>query len=173
MNAFRSLWTLRPARIALRTLNPLRALVALRIGQCERAIAAQIAAEPPMAERAERVQQVPGIGPVVAAVLQAQMPELGTLSDGEAAALAGLAPYNRDSGPHRGVRRIRGGRAPLRCALYMAALSAVRHDRILREFYTRLCAAGKKPLVALTAAMRKLVVLLNRMLRKPQFKLAQ
>jgi transposase len=152
-----------------------RALLVLlerQIGQCERAIAAQIAAEQPMAERAARVQQVPGIGPVVAAVLQAQMPELGTLSDGEAAALAGLAPYNRDSGPCKGVRRIRGGRAPLRCALYMAALSAVRHDRILREFYTRLCAAGKKPLVALTAAMRKLVVLLNRMLRKPQFKLA-
>ena len=144
-----------------------------QIAECDRAIAAQIAADAEMKARAERVQQVPGIGPVVAAVLQAGMPELGTLSDGEAAALAGLAPYNRDSGPWKGTRRIRGGRAPVRCALYMAALSAVRHDRILREFYTRLCAAGKKPLVALTAAMRKLVVLLNRMLRKPQFKLAQ
>lgn len=153
-----------------------RALLVLldrQIAQCERAIAAQIAADAAMKARAERLQQVPGIGPVVAAVLQAHMPELGTLTDNEAAALAGLAPYNRDSGPWKGTRHIRGGRAPVRCALYMAALSAVRHDRILREFYTRLCAAGKKPLVALTAAMRKLVVLLNRMLQKPQFKLAQ
>ena len=112
------------------------------------------------------------MGPVVAAVLQAQRPELGTLREGEAAALAGLAPYHRDSGPWKGTRQIRGGRAPVRCALDMAALSAVRHDRILREFYTRLRAAGKKPLVALTAAMRKLVELLNRMLQKPDFQLA-
>jgi transposase len=152
-----------------------RALLALlerQIAQCERAIAAQIAADKTMQARTERLQQVPGIGPVVAAVLQAQMPELGTLRAGEAAALAGLAPYNRDSGPWKGTRHIRGGRAPVRCALYMAALSAVRHDRILREFYTRLRTAGKKPLVALTAAMRKLIVLLNRMLHNPQFQLA-
>jgi transposase len=150
----------------------LLALLTRQIAQCDRAIAAQLAADKAMKARAERVQQVPGIGPVVAAVLQAQMPELGSLSEGEAAALAGLAPYNRDSGPWKGTRRIWGGRAPVRCALYMAALSAVRHDAILRDFYTRLCAAGKKPLVALTAAMRKLVVLLNHMLRKPNFKLA-
>jgi len=125
-----------------------------------------------MKTRAERVQQVPGIGPVVAAILQAQMPELGALRDTEAAALAGLAPYNRDSGPRKGTRSIWGGRASVRCALYMAALSAVRHDPILRNFYTRLRAAGKKPLVALTAVMRKLVVLLNHMLSKPTFKLA-
>ena len=100
------------------------------------------------------------------------MPELGALRDTEAAALAGLAPYNRDSGPRKGTRSIWGGRASVRCALYMAALSAVRHDPILRNFYTRLRAAGKKPLVALTAVMRKLVVLLNHMLSKPTFKLA-
>ena len=150
----------------------LLALLARQIAQCDRAIAAQLAADQEMNARAERVQQVPGIGPVVAAVLQAQMPELGTLKEGEAAALAGLAPYNRDSGPRKGTRRIWGGRAPVRCALYMAALSAVRHDPILRDFYARLCAAGKKPLVALTAAMRKLIVLLNHMLRNPHFKLA-
>ena len=150
----------------------LLALLTRQIAQCDRAIAAQLATDKAMKARAERVQQVPGIGPVVAAVLQAHMPELGSLSEGEAAALAGLAPYNRDSGPWKGTRRIWGGRAPVRCALYMAALSAVRHDAILRDFYARLCAAGKKPLVALTAAMRKLVVLLNHMLRKPNFKLA-
>ena len=142
-----------------------------QIAQIERAMATQIAAEQEMAARVARLQQLPGVGAVVAAVLQAEMPELGTLSDGEAAALAGLAPYNCDSGPHKGTRRIRGGRAPVRCALYMAALSAVRHDPILRRFYQRLRGAGKKALVALTAVMRKLVVLLNRMLKNPQFKL--
>ena len=160
----------------------LLALLGRQIAECERAIAAQIAADETMAARAARLQpfgpelmaegQVPGVGAIVAATLQAHLPELGSLSDGEAAGLAGLAPYNRDSGPWKGTRHIRGGRAPARCALYMAALSAVRHDRILREFYTRLCEAGKKPLVALTAAMRKLVVLLNRMLKKPAFTLA-
>jgi transposase len=150
----------------------LLALLTRQIAQCDRAIALQLAADNALKARAERMQQVPGIGPVVAALLQAHMPELGSLSEGEAAALAGLAPYNRDSGPWKGARRICGGRAPVRCALYMAALSAVRHDAILRDFYARLTAAGKKPLVALTAAMRKLVVLLNHMLRKPNFKLA-
>jgi transposase len=150
----------------------LLALLTRQIAQCDRAIAAQLAADEAMKARAERVQQVPGIGPVVAAVLQAHLPELGSLKEGEAAALAGLAPYDRDSGPRKGPRRICGGRAPVRCALYMAALSAVRHDAILRDFYARLCAAGKKPLVALTAAMRKLVELLNHMLSKPTFKLA-
>jgi transposase len=150
----------------------LLALLTRQIAQCDRAITAQLAADEAMKARAERVQQVPGIGPVVAAVLQAHLPELGSLKEGEAAALAGLAPYDRDSGPRKGPRRICGGRAPVRCALYMAALSAVRHDAILRDFYARLCAAGKKPLVALTAAMRKLVELLNHMLSKPTFKLA-
>jgi transposase len=146
-------------------------LLARQIAQCEAAIAAQIEADAQFKARAARVQQVPGIGPVVAATLQAQMPELGHLSAGEAAALAGLAPYNCDSGPQRGQRHIRGGRAAVRCALYMAALSAVRFDPILRAFYQRLVAAGKPCKVALCAVMRKLVVLLNAMLQKPGFQL--
>lgn len=150
----------------------LLALLARQIAACEEAIAAQLENDEAMQTRAERLQQVPGVGPIVAAVLQAEMPELGTLSAGEAAALAGLAPYNCDSGPHKGTRRIWGGRAPVRCILYLAAMSAVRHDPILRSFHTRLRAAGKKPIVALTAVMRKLVVLLNRMLKHPQWQLA-
>lgn len=150
----------------------LLALLARQIAQCDQAIAAQIAADEKMKARAARLQQVPGIGPVVAAVLQAELPELGSLNDEQAAALAGLAPYNRDSGPWKGTRRICGGRAPVRCALYMAALSAVRHDRILCAFYTRLLRAGKKKMVALTAAMRKLLILLNRLLKNPDFTLA-
>lgn len=158
-------------KIALRQSRQLVALMKKQIADCEAEIATQIAAEPEMKTRAARLQEVPGVGPISAAILLSQMPELGTLTDGEAAALAGLAPYNSDSGTASGPRHIRGGRTTVRCALYMAAMSAIRHDRILREFYQRLCAAGKKPIIALTAAMRKLIVLLNRMLKNPDFKL--
>jgi transposase len=150
----------------------LLALLNEQILQCERALAAQIAAEAALQQRASRLQQVPGVGSITAATLLAHLPELGTLSDGAVAALAGLAPYNADSGPRCGQRHIRGGRSQVRTALYMATLSAVRHDPILRRFYTRLRTAGKRPLVALTAAMRKLVVLLNRLLKHPNFQLA-
>ena len=147
------------------------ALLEKQIEQCEEAIAAQIAAEPAMAARAERLRQVPGIGPISAAVLLADMPELGTLNANEAAALVGLAPYNCDSGAQNGPRRIKGGRTSVRCALYMPAMNAVRRDPVLKAFYQRLCERGKKPIVALTAAMRKLIVLLNHMLKNPEFKL--
>jgi transposase len=112
------------------------------------------------------------VGPVVAATVLAEMPELGKLNPQTAAALAGVAPYNQDSGPQKGIRHISGGRQPVRCALYMATLSAVRHDRILKAFYTRLLAAGKKPLVAMTACMRKLIVLMNHLLKNDKFQLA-
>jgi transposase len=154
-------------RQAAALLRSLRA----QIARCDEAIATLIAQDQVTAARAARLQQVPGVGAVTAAVLLAEMPELGTLSDEGAAALAGLAPYNRDSGPWAGTRRIAGGRAPVRCALYMAALSAARHDPILKAFRERLLAAGKKKLVALTAVMRKLIVLLNRMLKNPAFQL--
>ena len=151
----------------------LLALLDKQIAQCDRAMAEQIKADSSMNARAGRLQQVPGIGPIVAAVLQAHLPELGSLTGNEAASLAGLAPHNRDRvALPRAFASSRGGRAPARCALYMASLSAIRHDRILREFYTRLRAARKKPLVALTAVMRKLVVLLNRLLKNPNFVLA-
>lgn len=159
------------AKLLCQQSRKLLELLDRQVAACEKAIAAQIAADEGMKARAERVQQVPGVGPIVAAVLQAGMPELGTLTDGEAAALAGLAPYNCDSGPHKGTRRIWGGRAPVRCILYLAAMSAVRHDPILRAFHRRLRAAGKKPIVALTAVMRKLIVLLNRLLKNPAFTL--
>jgi len=142
-----------------------------QIAQCDAAIAAVIAADDCLAARSARLQQVAGVGCVTAATLLAEMPELGILPDQSIAALAGVAPYNRDSGPFAGTRRIAGGRASVRCALHMAALSAVRHDPILKCFYQRLRAAGKKPKVALTAAMRKLLILLNRMLKHPHMRL--
>lgn len=122
--------------------------------------------------RVERMMQVKGIGKGTATALQAHLPELGTLDDGEAAALSGTAPYNRDSGNYTGSRCIYGGRPAVRRALYMAALTAARYNHILKEFYLRLVKAGKKKKVAQVAVMRKLIVLLNRMLKNPDFSLA-
>jgi transposase len=143
-----------------------------QIEQCDQAITTLIAADIALAHKARRLEAIPGVGPVVAATVLAEMPELGKLSAQTAAALAGVAPYNRDSGPQKGTRHISGGRRTVRCVLYMATLSAVRHDRILKEFYTRLLAAGKKPLVAMTACMRKLIILMNHLLKNDKFQLA-
>jgi transposase len=143
-----------------------------QIQQCDQAITQLIAADNVLAAKAKRLKAIPGVGPVVAATVLAEMPERGQLNRQTAAALAGVAPYNRDSGGQTGTRHISGGRRPVRCALYMATLSAVRHDRILKVFYLRLRAAGKKPLVAITACMRKLVILMNHLLKKPNFSLA-
>lgn len=143
-----------------------------QIAQCDEAITTLIAEDAGLARKARRLEAIAGVGPVVAATVLAEMPELGKLNPQTAAALAGVAPYNRDSGALQGGRHISGGRRPVRCALYMATLSAVRHDRILKEFYLRLRAAGKKPLVALTACMRKLIILMNHLLKNDKFELA-
>jgi transposase len=116
-------------------------------------------------ENSEILQSLTGIGPKVSASLIADMPELGTLTRGKASALAGLAPMNRDSGQFRGRRMIQGGRPAVRQALYMAALVASRHNPVIRAFYQRLRLAGKPAKVALTACMRKLLVILNAMLK--------
>ncbi|MGO8669014.1 MAG: IS110 family transposase [Desulfobaccales bacterium] len=116
-------------------------------------------------ENSEIMQSVTGIGPKVSASLIAVLPELGLLPGNKNTALAGLAPMNRDSGQYRGKRMIQGGRPAVRQALYMAALVASRHNPVIREFYQRLRLAGKPPKVALTACMRKLLVILNAMLK--------
>ena len=143
-----------------------------QIEQMDELIAAQIAADVTLKGQSARLQEVQGIGPVTATTLLAELPELGTLSRNESGALAGVAPYNQDSGEHRGRRTIRGGRVKVRRVLYMAALVASRFNPILKAFYDRLVAAGKPKKVALTAVMRKLVVLLNHLLKYPEFKLA-
>jgi transposase len=158
--------------LCVRQTRQLQKTLEKQIDQCDQLITALIAEDAQLAQKASRLQAIPGVGPVVAATVLAEMPELGKLNPQTAAALAGVAPYNRDSGDHAGWRHISGGRRPVRCALYMATLSAVRHDRILKEFYTRLRTAGKKPLVALTACMRKLVVLMNHLLKNDKFQLA-
>lgn len=111
------------------------------------------------------LQSVPGVGRVTACTLVAQLPELGTLDRQAIAALVGVAPVNKDSGRKSGKRRIYGGRAPVRSTLYMAALSASKHNPIIKRFYERLLARGKEKKVALTACMRKLLVILNAMVR--------
>ena len=111
------------------------------------------------------LQSVPGVGPVLATTLLASLPELGTLNRRAIAALVGVAPLNRDSGTFRGRRMVWGGRAAVRAVLYMGTLVAVRHNPVLRAFYQRLRAVGKLPKVALTACMRKLLTILNAMLK--------
>jgi len=110
-------------------------------------------------------QGVKGIGPVVSITLMADLPELGTLDRWGIAALVGLAPFNRDSGLRRGKRRVWGGRARVRAALYMATLVATRYNPVIKAFYHRLLEAGKVKKVALTACMRKLLTILNAMLK--------
>jgi transposase len=158
--------------LCVRQARQLRHLLEKQIAACDAALAEIIAADADLKAKAQRLDAIPGVGAVTAATVLAELPELGQISSPAAAALVGVAPYNRDSGEQTGARHIAGGRSAVRCALYMATLSAVRHDAILKTFYTRLRAAGKKPKVALVACMRKLVVLMNRLLKNPNFQLA-
>ncbi len=114
-------------------------------------------------EKDDLLRSVPGVGPQVSLTLLAYLRELGTLNRKQIAALVGVAPFNRDSGPHRGKRSVWGGRATVRSTLYMGALVASRCNPVLREFYQRLLEAGKPKKVALTACARKLLTILNSM----------
>ena len=129
-------------------------------------IKAQIAAEPDLAERHAILQSIPGIANVTAAFLVAEMHELGTLDHPQAASLAGVAPQTRQSGKWRGKSFVQGGRSNVRHALYMPALVAIRFNEDLKAKYDQLVAAGKPKKVAITAVMRKLVVLANALLKK-------
>jgi transposase len=122
-------------------------------------------ASPGWREHDELYRSVPGLGPVCARTLGLELPELGTRSRQRIAALGGVAPFNRDSGTLRGRRTIWGGRAAVRATLYRRVLVAVRHTPVLKAFYERLCAAGKAQKVALTACMRKLLTILNAMVK--------
>lgn len=128
-------------------------------------LAAVIEASPLWRAKDDLLQSVPGIGPIVSAVLLGELPELGTLSHKQIAALAGLAPLARDSGTLRGKRMVWGGRAGVRTALYLAALCGRRWNPRLKVFYERLIAAGKPKKVALIACARKLLTILNAMVR--------
>jgi transposase len=143
--------------------------LATAITRLEAAIAAKIKVTPAFAERAEIIESVPGLAETTAANLIAGMPELGKVSDQIAAALIGLAPYDDDSGKRRGGRHIKGGRRWVRNAIYMPCLgAATQNNPVLKAFYDRLIAKGKKPKVALVACMRKLIIILNTMIARRQ-----
>jgi len=127
-----------------------------------------VEATPIWKEKDDLLQSVPGVGPVTSATMLGMMPELGKLNRQEIAALVGVAPVNKDSGRKQGRRRIYGGRADVRSVLYMAALSAKKFNPVIKKFYDRLIKQGKEKKVALTACMRKLLVILNAMMRSNQ-----
>lgn len=126
----------------------------------------RLRARPDLARRYALLTSLPGVGPVVAASLVIRMPELGALAHGQAASLIGVAPFDRDTGQHKGQRHIIGGRARPRRLIYLAALAAKRCDPSLRAFAQRLLAAGKPPKVALVAIMRKLIEAANLVLSR-------
>jgi len=139
-----------------------------QIAELEQLINQAIASNPTWRETARRVETVPGIGAITASTLLADLPELGQLNRQKIAALVGVAPFNHDSGKHRGKRRIFGGRTSVRSVLYMATLSAIRHNPVIKSFYQHLLAKGKVKKVALTACMRKLLVIVNAMVKSGQ-----
>lgn len=146
-------------------LKKVLACLKAQITALDGAIEALIRAHQPLDLAAKTLRAVTGIGPQVSAALLALMPELGQIDRRKAAALAGLAPHPQQSGGHDGYRRTKGGRPEIKRVLFMAALVAVQHNETFRTFYDRLIVSGKKKLVALTAVMRKMIVMLNAKLR--------
>ena len=136
------------------------------VANLEAEIERRIDADPVLARRFEILTSIPGIGPVAATALIAGLNEIGQLSSKEVTMIVGLAPIACDSGQHAGAREIRGGREHVRTALYMPANSAAQHNPDIKTFYDRLISRGKLPKVAITAAMRKLVILANTLVRE-------
>jgi len=141
--------------------------LAVQLAKLEAAIATQVKKSPRLTEPAAIIESVPGLAEGTAAGLIAFMPELGQVSNKVAAALLGVAPYDNDSGKHRGKRSIKGGRQKARNLLYMPTMgAATQHNPVLKAHYQRLMAKGKEPKVALVAGMRKLIVILNTMIAR-------
>lgn len=153
------------ARAAQKSIRHVLKLLEKEVDQLEAEIARLLASDDDWRTKIELLSSVPGVAKVTSATLVAEVPELGRLNRQAIAALVGLAPFNDDSGRHRGLRRISGGRSSVRHVLYMAALSARRCNPIIKAFAQRLAAQGKKPKVVIAACMRKLLVILNTMLK--------
>lgn len=141
------------------------------VARADKLVREHLKAHPALHAKAERMQQLQGVGPVLATTLVAYLPELGEEEDKRIAALVGVAPHAHDSGETSRPRHARGGRVEVRNVLYMAAVSASQHNPVLSVFYQRLRAAGKPANVCLLAVMRKMIVVLNRMLKDPHFTL--
>jgi transposase len=136
-----------------------------QILQLEEMIAEIIDQSPELKKNEKIICSVPGAGKITAAILLADLPELGTLDHKKISALVGVAPFNRDSGYYRGKRRIKGGRQSIRKVLFMAALTAMKWNPVIKEFYERLLARGKVKMVAVIACMHKLLIIMNAMVR--------
>lgn len=139
-----------------------------RLGNVNSDLDSAIKASPVWRAKEDILTSVKGVGPVLSTTLLCALPELGRLNRRQISALVGVCPFNRDSGTQRGRRTIFGGRANVRAVLYMGALAAIRSNPIIKAFYARLIKAGKLPKVAITACMRKLLTILNAMLRNNQ-----
>lgn len=151
-------------RVAL-SIDALIKTLARELENLDKDLDETVQSSPLWREKEDLLQSIPGVGPVVSRTLLAQLPELGCASRQQIAALVGLAPYARESGTMRGSRRICGGRSGVRATLYMAALVAKKHNPVLKKSYESLLSRGKKPKQALTALMRKLLVIMNSMLK--------
>jgi transposase len=155
-------------RLVVQSLRQLLRLLEKQIAQLDRKLAQLIAADPQLQRRAEIADSVPGFAPATAAMLVTQLPELGRVNRRAIAALVGTAPRNRDSGQFRGKRMTGGGRVQVRSALYMPMLTVIRCNPVIRRFYQRLLEHGKAKMTALVAAMRKLLTILNTMIKNNQ-----
>jgi transposase len=155
----------RPNKRMLASIERLLAALQRELSDLDGQIREAIKASPVWREKDELLESVPGVGPTISGRLLAEMPELGALDRRQIAALGGLAPWTRQSGKWKGRSFIGGGRAGVRSALFMGALVAVKHNRVLKAFYERLLAAGKEKMVALIAVARKLLTILNAILR--------
>ena len=155
----------RPSKRMLASIERLLAALQRELSDLDGQIREAIKASPVWREKDELLESVPGVGPAISGRLLAGLPELGSLDRRQIAALGGLAPWTRQSGRWKGKSFIGGGRADVRSALFMGALVAVQHNRTLKAFYERLIAAGKEKMVALIAVARKLLTILNAILR--------
>lgn len=153
------------AKPVLKSIDRIIAALEKQLAELDRDIGDRVRETPAWREKEQLLKSVPGVGDQTARTLIAALPELGALDRRQIAALVGVAPINRDSGKYRGRRGIAGGRADVRSVLYMAALVGVRANPVLKAYYARLRQAGKLPKVALVAAMRKLLTILNAMLK--------
>jgi len=142
------------------------AFLSQEAAEFDQCIVRQIEADPDLARRATLLRTIPGIAATTAAILIAELPELGRIGKKQIAALVGVAPFNHDSGQKRGQSHIAGGRLSARCALYMATIVAIRCNPPIRDFYKRLREEGKPPKVAIVAAMRKLIIAANAMIEQ-------
>jgi len=150
----------------LRSIRTVLGMLASELAALDQRIEKELLADAERAELHELLQTVPGVGPGVARTLLVDLPELGRLGRREIASLVGVAPFARDSGTFRGVRRVRGGRASVRTALYLAAMTASRFNPVLRDLYERLRRTGKPPKLAFIAVARKLLTILNAIARE-------